>query len=265
MRYLKMILLSGMLAFLCACGRQEKAGGSSFVNPDPALSEMQTEGISTRKETKSGEAQGSEKEEPVRTEKVRMVKVNDKLYVDTGEISSVAGRCGVMDFSFDSSVETGEPTENNQTNFGTGYEGQVGARENRIEIFFNDEWHVFAYHENDFAGVFMEVTEVTDHSLKLELTNETDLDVQYGDDYLLEVLDEESGGWAQVSYLDPDIAFHDIAYPVGKGEVSTWEVDWTDMYGTLDAGEYRIVKKVHDFRGTGDYTTYMLSAAFTIQ
>lgn len=260
MRYMKIILLSGMLMFLCACGKQEKAGEVLSGSPDSVSSVEQNDGVSDQEEKENSEKPDNEKEEFV-----LMAKVNDKLYVDTGEISSVTGRCGVMDFTFDSSVERGEPSENNQTNFGTGYEGQIGTRENRIEIYLNDEWHVFAYHENDFEGVSMEVTEATDHSLRLEVKNETDLDVQYGDDYLLEMLDEESGAWASVPYLDPDIVFHDIAYPVRKGKVSTWDVDWTNMYGALEPGEYRIVKKVHDFRGTGDYTVYTLTAAFTIQ
>lgn len=260
MKYLKIILLSGMLILLCACGKQEKTGEAFSESPDSVLSVAQTDSVSIQEKKESSEKPENEKEEFV-----RMVKVNDKLYVDTGEISSVTGRCGVMDFTFDSSAGGGEPSENNQTNFGTGYEGQVGTRENRIEIFFNDEWHVFAYHENDFEGVSMEVTEATDHSLRLEVKNETDLDVQYGDDYLLEMLDEESGAWASVPYLDSDIVFHDIAYPVEKGGVRIWDVDWTNMYGMLGEGEYRIVKKVCDFRGTGDYTVYTLTAAFSFQ
>lgn len=256
MRYLKIILLGGMLVFLCACGKQEKTGEAVSEKPDfvPPVEKM--DNVSVQEEVKSSEN--------TKNENVRMVKVNDKLYVDTGEMSSVTGRCGVMDFTFDSSVEKGEPTENDQTNFGIGYEGQVGTRENRIEICINGEWCVFAYHENDFEGVSMKVTEIDDHSLKLEVKNETDLDVQYGDDYLLEMLDKGRGTWVQVSYLNSDIAFHDIAYSVGKDKVSVWEVDWTNMYGTLAAGEYRIVKEVHDFRGTGDYTVYTLTAPFAI-
>lgn len=260
MKYLKMILLCGTLIFLCACGKQEKADEILSQGPEAALSVGQAESHSDQ-EQKEIDVKPENGEE----EFVRMARVNDKLYVDTGEISPVTGRCGVMDFTFDSAVEEGEPPENNQTNFGTGYEGQVGTRENRIEIYVDDEWHIFAYHENDFEGVSMEAADVTNHSLRLEMKNETDLDVEYGDDYLLEVLDEEAGVWASVPYVDPDIAFHDIAYRAEKGKISTWDVDWTNMYGTLGAGEYRIVKKVHDFRGTGDYTVYTLTASFTIQ
>ena len=42
---------------------------------------------------------------------VRMVMLNDKLYVDTNETSSML-RCGNADFGFDSSVEKGNPTQN---------------------------------------------------------------------------------------------------------------------------------------------------------
>lgn len=43
-----------------------------------------------------------------------------------------------------------------------------------------------------------------------------------------------------------------------------WEVNWEYLYGELPAGEYRIAKKINDFRGTGDYDTYTYYAEFTI-
>lgn len=84
----------------------------------------------------------AEEEEPEK----RMVMFQDKLYVDTGETSNEP-RCGVMDFTLDSSVEKGEPQENNQTNFGIGYGGQYGMKENTIEVNINNEWCIFALSE----------------------------------------------------------------------------------------------------------------------
>lgn len=81
-------------------------------------------------------------------DKIPMVMINDKLYYDTGKESSVEGRCGNMDGQITSTVDgTETPTENNQSNFGTGFGYQYGSEENTIEIFMNEKWIVFAYRE----------------------------------------------------------------------------------------------------------------------
>lgn len=79
------------------------------------------------------------------TDSSRMVMVNGELYQDTGRKSTfTGGRCGNMDGSIDSQVEEDEiPTENNQSNFGTGYGYQYGPEEGTIEIDMNGDWWVF--------------------------------------------------------------------------------------------------------------------------
>lgn len=205
-----------------------------------------------------------DKPEPEDNEFVRMAMVNDKLFVDTGESSALVKKCGNMDFNFDSSVEQGTPTENYQTNFGIGYGGQYGMRENRIEIYFDNEWHIFSYNENNLDGVSMEITEYTNHSLTLEVSNNTDLTVQYGDYYTLEMFDEEIDTWVLVPYADSEIGIHDLAYMPKKNEPVSWSVDWTQMYGELNAGTYRIVKTVDVLHETGGFTSYTLMAEFEI-
>ena len=137
-------------------------------------------------------------------------------------------------------------------------------RENRIEIYFDNEWHIFAYNENNLDGVSMEITEHTNHSLTLEVSNNTDLTVQYGDYYTLEMFDEEIDTWVLVPYTDSEIAFHDLAYMPKKNEPVSWSVDWTQMYGELNAGTYRIVKTVDVLHETGGFTSYTLMAEFEI-
>ena len=79
---------------------------------------------------------------------IPMVMVDGKLYLDTGIESSVEARCGVMDGEITSSVEgTQKPTQDGESNFGTGYEYQYGPQEGTIEIFMNEKWWVFATEE----------------------------------------------------------------------------------------------------------------------
>ncbi|MCD8130729.1 MAG: hypothetical protein LUE16_05540 [Lachnospiraceae bacterium] len=57
-----------------------------------------------------------------------LVMVNGSLYCSTGKESTMTARCGMMDGEITSSVESTEiPSEDNQSNFGTGYGYQYGS------------------------------------------------------------------------------------------------------------------------------------------
>lgn len=78
-------------------------------------------------------------------DRIPMVRVNGKLYYDTGRESTVNGRCGNMDGEITSTVDGTEiPTEDNQSNFGNGFGYQYGA-DDTIEIYMNEKWFVFEY------------------------------------------------------------------------------------------------------------------------
>ena len=80
-------------------------------------------------------------------DRIPMVRVNDKLYYDTGRESTISGRCGNMDGEITSTVDGTEiPTEDNQSNFGSGFGYQYGA-DDTIEIYMNEKWFIFEYRE----------------------------------------------------------------------------------------------------------------------
>ena len=82
-------------------------------------------------------------ENRVEWDKIPMVMVDGKLYYDTGKESSIDGRCAMMDGEISSSVDGSEiPTEDDQSNFGTGYGYQYGA-DDTIELLINEKWIVF--------------------------------------------------------------------------------------------------------------------------
>ena len=63
-----------------------------------------------------------------------MVRIDGKLYYDTGRESIMDARCGTMDGEITSTVDGTEiPTEDNQSNFGSGFGYQYGAGDT-IEI-----------------------------------------------------------------------------------------------------------------------------------
>ena len=75
---------------------------------------------------------------------IPMVFVDGGLYCDIGEESTRTERVGAFDGEITSTVKQSErPTEENQSNFGTGYGYQYGAN-GTIEILINGKWWVFA-------------------------------------------------------------------------------------------------------------------------
>ena len=68
-----------------------------------------------------------------------LIQVNGIVYRDSGE-SSTDARCGVMDGEITTQCDE-IPTEDNQSNFGTGYGYQIGK--DRIDVLIDDQWHIF--------------------------------------------------------------------------------------------------------------------------
>ena len=72
-----------------------------------------------------------------------MVMVDNTLYQSAGEVSAVEGRCGNMDGEITSQTASGTdaPTENDQSNFGTGYGYQRMG--DTLEVLIDGQWIVF--------------------------------------------------------------------------------------------------------------------------
>lgn len=113
-------------------------------------------------------------------------------------------------------------------------------------------------------GVTMEVTECSDTSVTVRIVNDTDKDIQCGEDFCLEMQDEETGEWRELDEVIDNAAFNAIAYMVQKNSPYEAVIDFEWLYGKLEPGRYRIVKTVTDFRGTGDFTDYAFTAEFRI-
>lgn len=85
-------------------------------------------------------------------DRIPMVRVNGRLYYDTGRESRETGRCGTMDGEITSTVDGTEiPMEDNQSNFGSGFGYQYG-KDDTIEIYMNEKWVIFEYREDNFKN-----------------------------------------------------------------------------------------------------------------
>lgn len=118
---------------------------------------------------------------------------------------------------------------------------------------------------NNFDGVTMSVKNETVSSTKLTVVfeNKSSSNCIYGEEFWLEKKINDK--WYRVPVaIDGNYGFNSIGYDLSSGSESEWTVDWEWLYGKLKAGEYRIVKSIMDFRGTGDYDTYISAAEFSI-
>lgn len=77
------------------------------------------------------------------------VMVNGVVYYDTGYKGSLNGRCVAVDGQITSECSSSEVLiEDDQSNFGKGYDYQYGSVEGRIEIQMTDgNWYVFVTEE----------------------------------------------------------------------------------------------------------------------
>lgn len=136
--------------------------------------------------------------------------------------------------------------------------------ENSDSLETND-WETTQYDAvNNFDGVSMTVKEDSVSSVELTVIFENNSDKQgvYGEDFLLEK--EIKGDWYQVPTIIDDYGFNEIGYELPPSKIDEFTIDWDWLYGSLDTGKYRVVKKILDFRSTGDYDEYYLAAQFTI-
>lgn len=74
----------------------------------------------------------------------------------------------------------------------------------------------------------------------------------------------KNGEWTAVEMLRDDIEWVDIGIIIDENDSRENTAGWSDLYGELPAGKYRIGKEVLDFRKTADYDRKMYYAYFEI-
>ena len=114
-------------------------------------------------------------------------------------------------------------------------------------------------------GVELEATDVTEAGLTLicrQSGGYVSGELQTGTAYFLEK--REDGQWTQVQPLQ-ELVWEDIALLIPMGGNTEWKIDWSDSFGTLPDGFYRIGKEITDFRAAGDYDTTVCYAEFEIE
>lgn len=141
----------------------------------------------------------------------------------------------------------------------------IDIRTENIDAFINSQMGKDSNTSSPLSGVTMMVTKSSDTSVTVRITNETDKDIQCGEDFCLKVLDEETGNWREPDTVIDNAAFKALAYMIPKNSPLEMDISLEWLYGKLEPGRYRIEKNISDFRGTGDHTDYTFTAEFNIE
>lgn len=111
-------------------------------------------------------------------------------------------------------------------------------------------------------GVSLTVKEntLTETGATLILKNDSDVDVQYGNPYEMEI--KKDGEWHKINV---ELNFTLPAFVLKSKETKEWEFSWEEGYGKLATGEYRIIKSIDIEKEDGTFDTFYVSAEFTIE
>ena len=95
--------------------------------------------------------------------------------------------------------------------------------------------------------------------------NNSDEVIEYGDDFHLCQLHEESNVWLDTPYAIENWAFHQIAYAIEPGQTAEVKIDWEWIYGQLPAGTYLLTKTINIPDQDGTWDSIELGVHFTLE
>jgi len=124
----------------------------------------------------------------------------------------------------------------------------------------------FMYEYNQFDKCTMEIVDatITPTGLTVRFTSANENEILYGSYYRVEKFDNNE--WNEIEQKNSgELAWTDEAFAVPKDGFSDCVIDWNWLYGELTTGQFRVIKDILDFRGTGDYDEYYFSEEFKIE
>lgn len=126
----------------------------------------------------------------------------------------------------DSSISTNistninEITNNNQT---IDINNQLDISKIKLEIDFNT---------------------LTPSGAKIIITDTNTSPATYGEWF--EIEKENNSKWEELTPINKDYSFTSLGWLIGENKSLEHYVDWSDLYGILSSGHYRIVKKIDE-------------------
>lgn len=85
---------------------------------------------------------------------------------------------------------------------------------------------------------------LTNEGATVIITDKNEKKYDYGRWFIIEK--KQNGEWVKLELLNPQDTVYGIAIERGNEEVVEMNINWTEQYGKLSPGEYRLVKSIDD-------------------
>jgi len=136
--------------------------------------------------------------------------------------------------------------------------GLTGCGTNKNEFNIGKESNIEIV-EKGISLIVKEDT-LTETGATLILKNDSDVDVQYGNPYEIEI--KKDGKWHKINV---ELNFTLPAFSLKSKETTELELNWENGYGKLASGDYRIIKSIDIEKEDGTFDTFYVSAEFIVE
>ena len=113
--------------------------------------------------------------------------------------------------------------------------------------------------QNDVIMTIKEGT-LTNKSVTLILTNNSDRKIQYGSPYEIEI--KKNGEWYKIN---AKLNFTLPLFILESKKKSQFKLNFEEGYGKLPSGTYRVIKKIDKEKEDGLFDSFYVSTEFTIK
>ena len=101
---------------------------------------------------------------------------------------------------------------------------------------------------------------LTNKSVTLVLTNNSDKKIQYGSSYEIEI--KKNDEWHKIN---AELNFTLQLFILESKKKNEFELNFEDGYGKLPSGTYRVIKKIDKEKKDGVFDSFYVAAEFTIK
>lgn len=101
---------------------------------------------------------------------------------------------------------------------------------------------------------------LTNKSVTLVLTNNSDKKIQYGSSYEIEI--KKNDEWHKIN---AELNFTLQLFILESKKKNEFELNFEDGYGKLPSGIYRVIKKIDKEKEDGVFDSFYVAAEFTIK